>query len=1098
MLKVTHLRSLFYSIAVITIALVMVLKLLLNALIEPESLLLFFLTAVVISAYYGGLKSGLLATALAILCRFYLLFPNSGFWTPNFVELLQLVLFAAQGGLISVLIGKLHLEKNKSESRFELASTAASFLIYDWDIQKNIVSRTQGLAHVLGYDPQEVEQSSNWWRERIHPDDQQLLSTEKSRVLADPNVEIFNIEYRVRHKQGFYIYVCDRGVICRNADGEAVRIVGFTLDINDYKQAQRELYRREQEFKALVENSPDIITRIDQELRHIYINPAIELATGLSPESFIGKTYAELGLSETECLWWRRLLEDVFTTAQEQVTEFEFPSPDGTIRYYQARIVPELAADSSVTSLLAVAREITKLKEIEAALRGSESKFRRLVESNIIGVIFWDTQGNIWDANDAFLQTVGYTREDLQNGRLNWKQMTPLEQRSWSDRPIEQMRLGMAATPLEKEYICKDGRRVPVLLGGVMFEGSRELGVSFALDLTLLRTTELALRESERRFRRLVESDIFGVVFANFQGGIYYANDYFLKMIGYDQEDLLQGRIRWDVITPPEYLHLDARAAVELKAFGIATQFEKEYIRKDGTRIPILLATTLLQEPNQEQQEIIGFILDLTQQKRVEREREQLLEELEKSLNQLEAVVGSMTEGLVIANPEGYVLSMNPAALRLHGLESVEEVHRRLWEFSDTFEVQDLDGGAIPMEEWPLARALRGEVFNNYEVRVQQLNTGRVWIGNYSGTPVRDASGQVVLAIVTARDVTEQKRSQAELAQSLKREQAARTEAEMANRLKDEFLAVLSHELRSPLNPILGWTKILQKGNLSAVATARALETIERNAKLQTQLIEDLLDVSRILRGKLSLNVSSVNLAETIEAALLTVRLAAQTKCIEIQTCFEENVGSVLGDSGRLQQVVWNLLSNAVKFTPRGGRVEVRLLSNQTAENSPDSVLLQVSDTGKGIKAEFLPYVFDYFRQENGATTRLFGGLGLGLAIVRHLVELHGGRVYAESLGEGEGATFTVKLPAATVCPRIAPQSQSVSVDLSGLQILVVDDEADMREFLVFLLEDYGAKVTVVTSAGEVLSTLKQLKPDLLISDIGMPEVDGYMLIRHW
>ncbi|HEY9891573.1 MAG TPA: DUF4118 domain-containing protein, partial [Candidatus Sericytochromatia bacterium] len=212
MLKVTHLRSLFYSIAVITIALVMVLKLLLNALIEPESLLLFFLTAVVISAYYGGLKSGLLATALAILCRFYLLFPNSGFWTPNFVELLQLVLFAAQGGLISVLIGKLHLEKNKSESRFELASTAASFLIYDWDIQKNIVSRTQGLAHVLGYDPQEVEQSSNWWRERIHPDDQQLLSTEKSRVLADPNVEIFNIEYRVRHKQGFYIYVCDRGV----------------------------------------------------------------------------------------------------------------------------------------------------------------------------------------------------------------------------------------------------------------------------------------------------------------------------------------------------------------------------------------------------------------------------------------------------------------------------------------------------------------------------------------------------------------------------------------------------------------------------------------------------------------------------------------------------------------------------------------------------------------------------------------------------------------------------------------------------------------------------------------------------------------------
>ena len=235
-------------------------------------------------------------------------------------------------------------------------------------------------------------------------------------------------------------------------------------------------------------------------------------------------------------------------------------------------------------------------------------------------------------------------------------------------------------------------------------------------------------------------------------------------------------------------------------------------------------------------------------------------------------------------------------------------------------------------------------------------------------------------------------------------EQRARTEAEAANRIKDEFLAILSHELRSPLNPILGWTRLLRFRKFDEKATDRALEIIERNAKLQTQLIEDLLDVSRILRGKLVLNESPVNLVTTIEAALETVRLAAQTKEIQIQTLFEANVGQVSGDANRLQQVIWNLLSNAIKFTPSGGRVEVRL------EQVGSQVQIHVRDTGKGINPEFLPYVFEYFRQENSSTTRQFGGLGLGLAIVRYLTELHGGSVHAESAGEGLGSTFTVTL----------------------------------------------------------------------------------------
>ncbi|MDZ8263825.1 protein kinase domain-containing protein [Nostoc sp. ChiQUE01b] len=329
-------------------------------------------------------------------------------------------------------------------------------------------------------------------------------------------------------------------------------------------------------------------------------------------------------------------------------------------------------------------------------------------------------------------------------------------------------------------------------------------------------------------------------------------------------------------------------------------------------------------------------------------------------------------------------------------------------------------------------------------------------------------------------------------------QQTARKAAESANRIKDEFLAVLSHELRTPLNPILGWTKLMRTRKLDQVTSDRALETIERNAKLQTQLIEDLLDVSRILQGKLHLNFDRINLVSVIEAAIETVRLSAQAKSIQIQTILESGVGEVLGDANRLQQVIWNILSNAIKFTPSGGQVKIKL--GQVGSQ----IQIRVTDTGKGIAPEFLPYVFDYFRQADGATTRKFGGLGLGLAIVRHLVELHGGTVQAESLGEGQGATFTVRLP------YLQDESKGIkdakdnsllvavqSSPLSGLEILVVDDDADMREFLPFMLEQYGATVTVVTSAIEALTALSQSQPNLIISDIGMPEMDGYMLMRQ-
>lgn len=330
-------------------------------------------------------------------------------------------------------------------------------------------------------------------------------------------------------------------------------------------------------------------------------------------------------------------------------------------------------------------------------------------------------------------------------------------------------------------------------------------------------------------------------------------------------------------------------------------------------------------------------------------------------------------------------------------------------------------------------------------------------------------------------------------AQLYEAEQCARAAAEAANRTKDEFLAVLSHELRTPMNPILGWARLLRQGNLDSRRTATALETIERNAQLQTQLIEDLLDISRILQGKLSLHPCPVNLASILEAALETVRLAAEAKRIQIQKQIDTTVATVLGDAARLQQVLWNLLSNAVKFTPEHGQIDIQLTL------MPAQAQIQVKDNGKGIQPDFLPYVFDYFRQADNSITRTFGGLGLGLAIARHIVELHGGTIQVNSPGEGQGATFTVGLPLLQTST-VAPEEGTLETNpltLQGIQVLSVDDEIDNLELASFILEQAGASVVAVSSAQEALEVLTQTKPDVLLLDIGMPEMDGYTLLQQ-
>ncbi|WP_017654066.1 response regulator [Fortiea contorta] len=452
--------------------------------------------------------------------------------------------------------------------------------------------------------------------------------------------------------------------------------------------------------------------------------------------------------------------------------------------------------------------------------------------------------------------------------------------------------------------------------------------------------------------------------------------------------------------------------------------------------------------------------------------------ELKQQLQKFNAVMSAVPDFIYMFDLSGKFIDANKPLLDLLQKTSAQVIGKNFFELD------------YPVE---LAARLQKQIQQVIETR-QPLRDEAPFtsafgtrIYDYIFVPIFDTQGAVEMVAGVTRDITERK-------QLLLQEQAAREAAEQANRIKDEFLAVLSHELRSPLNPILGWTRLLQSGKLKETRQAEALATIERNAKLQAQLIEDLLDISRIMSGKLTLTAAPVTLPFVVSAAMETVRLAAEAKNIQIKLDVDTPIAPVFGDAARLQQVVWNLLTNAVKFTPDHGKVIVEL------QQIDRLAQIRVIDNGKGIQQQFLPYVFEYFRQEDGSTTRKFGGLGLGLAIVRQIVEMHGGTVKAESLGENQGATFIVQLPTIQhttpiVCePEPTPNTE---IPLSNIQILLVDDDTDTREFQAFLLQQSGAEVTAVTSGWEALQALDQLIPDVLISDIGMAEMDGYMLIQN-
>jgi PAS domain S-box-containing protein len=763
-----------------------------------------------------------------------------------------------------------------------------------------------------------------------------------------------------------------------------------------------------------------------------------------------------------------------------------------------------------------------------------------IVESAEDAVITKTLESIITSWNKGAERIFGYTAEEAVGRSVTM--LIPADHPDEEPAIIARLRAGERIEHYETVRVRKDGSLVDISLTVSPIRGpdGRIIGASkIARDITERKRAEQALLQSEQELADFFENAVVGLHWVGPDGTILRANRAEMEMLGYEPEEYLGRHIA--------EFHADRETISDilrrLQAGEILREYEARLRCKDGSIKHVLIDSSVRWEDG----EFIHtrcFTRDITERRRAEeqlREQAEIIETVNRLGQTLSAeldlrkVVQAVTDAATELTDARFgsffynVLDERGESYMLYTLSGVPEeafahfpMPRNTDIFAPTFNgegtvrIIDVKLDSRYGKNSPYYGMPEGHLpVTSYLAVPVTSRSGEVLGGLFFGHPdagvfterheriVEGLAAQAAVAMDNARLYEAAQRARAEAEQAAAENERLYREAQESNRLKDEFLATISHELRTPLTAILGWSQMMRTEQLGGDSAVKAFETIERNARAQAQLIDDLLDVSRIITGKLRIDVRQVDPNSFVEAAIGSVRPAAEAKGVRVQKIMDTGVVTVSGDPVRLQQIVWNLLSNSIKFTPRGGRVQVRL------ERVNSHIEIAVSDTGAGISPEFLPHVFERFRQADGRTTRQHGGMGLGLAIVRHLVELHGGTVRAESPGEGQGSTFTVLLPVAPVyrndvgAERVHPAARDTLPTyecperLDGLKVLVVDDETDTRELLKAGLGRCGAEVTAAASAAEALDAISAGVPDLLISDIGMPEVDGYELIRR-
>lgn len=851
----------------------------------------------------------------------------------------------------------------------------------------------------------------------------------------------------------------------------------------------------EEHFRALVQATSDVIYRMNADWTEMRF---------LRGREFIAETH------EPTCTWLEKYIhhEDrshVMQAVREAIEakkvfqlEHRVLRVDGTLGWTISRAVPIFDGSGEIVEWLGAASDTTPRNEAAEQLRLSEERSSFVRRSSGIGFWYCDLPFDVlrWDElvkSHFHLAADAHVTIDTFYDRMHPEDREPTR------KAIEQSIADRTAYNVEYRTVAPDDGNLKWIRAiGRTFYDSQGQPARFdgvTLDVTEQKAAEAErdasqrrLREQEQRYRTLFEEIDEGFCIIEFLDGPHgllsdyvhiEANPAYARHAGIP--NVVGQRLRSIVAVEADDWLARYRPVLET---GQAIRFEQTLVAT-GRRLE--LAAFRIEPP--ERRQIAVLFKDITERWRAEealRDRELRYRLVSDAAND------AIWDWNLVTNE----VTWNEGLCSRFGFLAEQVAPTAKWWYE---RIHPDDRERVTHSIHSAVDAGRSDW--NDEYRFLRADGSPAYVFD-RGRIVRDEHGKPVRMVGSMQDLTERKQAERTRERLLEEAQVARSEAESANQMKDEFLATLSHELRTPLNAILGWATLLKSDRLDADERREGVEAIERNSRVQAQLIEDLLDVSRIISGKLRLDVQKVALADVIEAAFVAIMPAADAREIRVHKVLDQGAGPVAGDPARLQQVVWNLLSNAVKFTPKGGRVQVLL------ERVNSHIEISVSDTGQGIRPEFLPHVFDRFRQADSSTTRRHGGLGLGLSIVRQLVELHGGSVRAKSPGEGQGATFIVSLPLPIVRelpPDKAQPKGTPYVDeahefpalLLGVKVLVVDDEPDARRLMEKTLTQCEAEVCSVGSAEAAIQAINERRPDVLISDIGMPGMDGYDLIRE-
>jgi len=853
-----------------------------------------------------------------------------------------------------------------------------------------------------------------------------------------------------------------------------------------YQQAQDELAERRRTEDALRDQSEKL--QLAMEAAHmatwnwdlltnrITWSPNMEALFGLAPGEFDGsydQFVARLHPDDRDRVL--KAINAAVTTGADYDIEFQVLYPNGTVRWALSQGKVFYDAIGQPVRMAGIDLDISDRKRSEVEIRQSESQLRRVLDNLFSFVGMMTPDGILIEANRTALEAALLSATDVLGKPFPdaywWAYDPEIQAQLWAAirqaAAGETVRYDVQIRLAEDQFIVIDFCLEPLFYDS----GDVEFLIPSGIDITDRIRAKEALQQSEEFKNRVLESssDCFKVLDLDAQ--LLHMNVVGMCLLEID--DLTPYlNSEWLCSWQGEHRQAAEAAFTAAKA-GEVGKFQGFCPTVKGNPKWWDVVVTPMRDGAGQVVQILSTARDVTERKRTE-------EELRQKNAILDVINKSAPTPIFVKDRQGRIIYANPATLAVLGKTAAEVIGR-------------YDSDLYPSPE-DAAKVMGNDqrIMASGQMEVVEESPDGIHIFLGMKAPYYNEAGEVIGLVGISNDITDRVQLERDRERILQQKQAALTESERVNRIKDEFLAVLSHELRSPLNPILGWTKLLQTRKLDEAKTIAALATIERNAKAQCQLIDDLLDMARVLRGKLTLNVCPVNLLKVIEAAIDTVQTAAIVKSIQLHSTLSA-VGQVAGDDVRLQQIVWNLLTNAVKFTPSGGRIDIRL------EQSDNQAQITITDTGKGISPDFLPHIFESFRQEDASVTRNHGGLGLGMAIVYQLVEAHGGTVTADSPGEGKGATFTVRLPLlnANSKENQSNSSREQNLDLTSIRVLVIDDEPDSRELLSVMLAQAGAEVMSVASAAEFLTALESFQPNVVVSDIGMPAVDGYTLLRQ-